>query len=335
MAETLERKHGLRRARCWKRPGKNSIRKLRERSALGHRRRAHHVHVAERPVGLQVGRQVRGDHPQAALAVPHHQEPAAAAAAGKVHAHARLRPLPRPAAQSAGPGGHAHHAGRRKFRRPTPERARCPRSVPWPSPTAEEFFGELELDATGQTDRRRGAQGDPRPAAVPQERGPGLPHARPHRPDALRRRDAADPAGRADRLRAGGRALHPRRALDRPAPPRQRPPAGNARPAPRPGQHGDRRRARRRHDAGGRPHRRFRARARRPRRAGRGRRARSTEIIAEPESVTGQYLSGKRRIEIPSRGAGPPATRSSSSAAPRTTTSRTSTWRSRWACSSA
>ena len=59
------------------------------------------------------------------------------------------------------------------------------------------------------------------------------------------------------------------------------------------------------------------------------------EVIAEPKSVTGQYLSGRRRIEIPAQPPARSATPSSSSAAPRTTTSRTSTWRFRWACSSA
>ena len=45
----------------------------------------------------------------------------------------------------------------------------------------------------------------------------------------LRRRGAAHPAGDADRLVAGRRALHPRRAVDRPAPARQRAPARDAR----------------------------------------------------------------------------------------------------------
>ena len=40
--------------------------------------------------------------------------------------------------------------------------------------------------------------------------------------DAVGRRGAADPAGDPDRLLAGRRALHPRRAVDRPAPARQR-----------------------------------------------------------------------------------------------------------------
>ena len=59
------------------------------------------------------------------------------------------------------------------------------------------------------------------------------------------------------------------------------------------------------------------------------------QIIAEPKSVTGQYLSGRRQIEIPDQAPADRRQASSSSAAPRTTTSRTSTSRFRWACSSA
>ena len=64
-----------------------------------------------------------------------------------------------------------------------------------------------------------------RPAVVPDQRRRRLPVARPHRGDAVGRRVAAHPAGHADRQLAGRRALHPRRAVDRPAPARQRAPA--------------------------------------------------------------------------------------------------------------
>ncbi len=243
------------------------------RPALGHRRPARHLHLAERPVGLQVGRKVRGHHPQAALAISHHQEPHATTPVGKVHVRARLRPLPRRAVESAGQGGHG--------RQPRGEVRRSPPAQPARGLRLGRFRGRGVFRRVGvgrhrPEDRRRRAQGDSRPAGIPQERGPRISHLGPHRADAFRRRDAAHPAGRPGRLRAGGRALHPRRAFDRPAPPRQRPPAGNARPAPRSGQHRDRRRARRGHDAGGRPHRRFRPRTGRPRRARRGRRAART-----------------------------------------------------------
>ena len=87
---------------------------------------------------------------------------------------------------------------------------------------------------------------------------------------ALGRRGAADPAGDPDRLLAGGRPLHPRRALDRPPPARQREADRHAAAAARPGQHGDRGRARRGNDPRRRPRRRPRPRGRRARgRAGR------------------------------------------------------------------
>ena len=64
--------------------------------------------------------------------------------------------------------------------------------------------------------------------------------------------------------------------------------------APRHGQHGHRRRARRGHDAGRRLPRRLRPRARRPRRRGRRRRDRSTTLAEAKQSLTGQYLVGRK-----------------------------------------
>ena len=79
---------------------------------------------------------------------------------------------------------------------------------------------------------------------------PRLPHAGAGLRHAVGRRKPAHPAGLADRLGADRRALRARRALDRPAPARQRPPARHAEAPARPRQHGDRGRARRgRHPA--------------------------------------------------------------------------------------
>ena len=86
--------------------------------------------------------------------------------------------------------------------------------------------------------------------------------------------------------------------------------------AARPGQHGRRRRARRRHDAGRRPPRRLRPRPRRPRRRGRRpghARRRSSQT---PRSLTGQYLSGKQQIEVPEQRRGRSATSGCRSSAP-------------------
>ena len=83
---------------------------------------------------------------------------------------------------------------------------------------------------------------------------------------AVRRREPAHPPGEPDRLRPHRRALRPRRALDRPAPARQRAPARDAAAPARPRQHGDRRRARRGRDPVRRLRRRRRPRRRHPRR---------------------------------------------------------------------
>ncbi len=70
----------------------------------------------------------------------------------------------------------------------------------------------------------------------------------PRRTDALGRRGAAHPAGRAARVEPAGRVLRARRADDRPAPARQPHPARHARGAARQGQHAAGGRARRGHD---------------------------------------------------------------------------------------
>ena len=95
---------------------------------------------------------------------------------------------------------------------------------------------------------RRDPQGDQRAARLPEQRRPRLSHARPHPRHALRRREPAHPPGLADRLGPDRRALRARRAVDRPAPARQRPAARDAEAPARPRQHRARRRARRGRD---------------------------------------------------------------------------------------
>ncbi len=135
------------------------------------------------------------------------------------------------------------------------------------------FVDELELTPHRGADRASHPQGDPRAADVPRRRRRRLPQPRPRRADALGRRGAAPPARDADRVAARRRALHPRRALDRPSPARQRPPDRDARAAARPRQHRARRRARRADDARGGLARRHGSRGGRAR--GRGRRGRA------------------------------------------------------------
>ncbi len=64
-----------------------------------------------------------------------------------------------------------------------------------------------------------------------------LPEHQSHGSYAGGRRSPAHPAGHADRLVPHGRALHPGRAIHRPAPTRQRPPHQYPHPPARPGQH--------------------------------------------------------------------------------------------------
>ena len=135
-------------------------------------------------------------------------------------------------------------------------------------------------DRGGAADRRAHRQGDPRAADVPRRRRRRLPHARPRGVDALGRRGTAAAAGDADRLAARRRALHPRRAVDRPPPARQRQADRHARAAARPRQHRARRGARRADDARGRLARRHGARRGRARRLRRRRRAAAKKVGA-------------------------------------------------------
>ena len=163
--------------------------------------------------------------------------------------------------------------------------------------------GEVPRRARAQRarpdDRRAGHQGDQRPARVPARRRPRLPDAVALGGHAGRRRGAAHPPGQPDRLGAGRHAVRARRAVDRPAPARQPPADRHAHPAARPRQHGARRRARRGHDPRERLDRRHRPGRRRARRRRRLQRAGARGSSRSKESITGQYLSGKRSIPVP------------------------------------
>ena len=210
-------------------PGKNSTRELQHALLWG--TGDEHITFTWRsgPAGDKWGGKFEGIIPKLLSQYRNTQEPAAAAAARKVHERRRAAAdCQRPAAQPAGPRGDGHDAASPDFA--DSRRALAARGLrPGRSATPTEFFSELELDATGQTIAAE---------VLKEIRGRlgfllnvGLEYLTlgPHRADALRRRDAADPPGRPDRLRAGRRALHPRRAVDRPAPARQRPAAGHAR----------------------------------------------------------------------------------------------------------
>ena len=160
-------------------------------------------------------------------------------------------------------------------------RAGDPRVLPPQRPALARVAGRAGAVRPGPRDRAADPARDRRAPAVPGQRRRRLPVDGPRVGDAVGRRGAADPARDADRLVAGRRALHPRRAVDRPAPARQRAADRDAQAAARPRQHRARRRARRGDDARGGPRgrhgpgRRRARRVRRGRRDGRGRDARS------------------------------------------------------------
>ncbi len=121
---------------------------------------------------------------------------------------------------------------------------------------AQRFFLSLELSPEETRHRRQDPGRDPAAAEVPERRRPGLSHARSAVLDAFGRRSAAHPTRHVPGLAPGGRMLRARRAVDRPAQPRHRPPDPHSRRAARAGQHDRGGGARSRRDARGRPHRR-------------------------------------------------------------------------------
>ena len=161
---------------------------------------------------------------------------------------------------------------------------------------ALEWLQGLDLSAHGPGDRAPDPARDRRAHALPGQRRRRLPLDGPGGGDAVGRRGAADPARHADRLVAGRRALHPRRALDRPAPARQRAAHRHAGAAARPRQHRARRRARRGHHARGRPpgrHGAGRRRARRPRGRGGHRRGGDGGRRVADRAVPGRHAADR------------------------------------------
>ena len=236
---------------------------------------------------------VRGDRPEPAAALPRDRLVAAARADRGVHVVPAVPGLQGRAAEARGARGHGRRATIHEFTQLSVTRAL-------------EFLDELELTRDRAADRRADRQGDPRAADVPRQRRRRLPAPRPRVGDAVGRRGAAAAARDADRLAARRRALHPRRAVDRAPPARQRPADRDARAAARPRQHRARRRARRADDAQRRLARRHgagRGRARRPRR----RRGHGGEGRAQRRARSRASSSpGKRAIAVPERrGRGP------------------------------
>ena len=228
---------------------------------LRQRRRDDPVHVPVRARPADGARaRVRGDHPEPRASLPRDRlgdGPRGAREVPELEAVPRMR-RHAPAARGA------LRQGRQRR-----ERARDLRGVGLALKDAAEYFGALVARRPEARDRREDHQGDRQPPRVPEQRRPRLPVARPLGRDAVGRRVAADPARLADRLGPDRRDVRAGRAVDRPAPARQRPAARHAQAPARPRQQRDRRRARPRRDLRRRLHRRHGAGRRRARRAGR------------------------------------------------------------------
>ena len=146
----------------------------------------------------------------------------------RIEEYMSFRPCPavrRSAAQARGARGHDR-------------REKHPRVLEDVRHAGDRVSRLARADADRGADRRADHQGDPRAADVPRQRRRRVPAARPRGGDALGRRGAAAPARNPDRIAARRRALHPRRAVDRAPPARQREADRDARAAARPRQHG-------------------------------------------------------------------------------------------------
>ena len=172
-------------------------------------------------------------------------------------------------------------------------------------PPVGEGGARVGLAARAERDRAGDRPADPaRGRGAPPLPGVGrhrLPLARARRVHALRRRGAADPPRDADRLEPRRRHVHPRRAVDRPPPARQREADRHARAPARHRQHRDGRRARRGHDERGRPPGRPRARRGRARR--RGRRRGHARAGQEGLALADGAVPGRQALDRRARGA--------------------------------
>ena len=205
-----------------------------------HQGRAH-LRPVPQPDGPQalVHAQLRGDRPQPRAALPRDRLLPAARADRGVHVVPAVSGVRRRAAEARGAGGHCRRPQHPRVHEDVGDAlARVPRRA--------------GADRGRAADRRADREGDPRAADVPRRRRRRVPEPRPRVRHALGRRSAAASTGHPDRLAARGRPLHPRRAVDRPPPARQRQADRHARAAPRPRQHRGRGRARRADDALGR-----------------------------------------------------------------------------------
>ena len=168
---------------------------------------------------------------------------------------------------------------------------------------AAEFFRGSAAQRLRADRRPDDARTGRTPAGLSRTGRPGLPDARPHAADAQRRRGPARRADLGPGLQPGQHALRARRAVDRTAPPRHRPTDRRDPRAPRPAQHGRRRRARRVDHPRGRPGHRDRPRRRRTRRKSRlpGHARGNGTRRRKPDRRLPRRAAGHRRERTPPR----------------------------------
>ena len=202
-------------------------REVAARLALRHRRPGDRPPLEEQEQDLVARREMGRRRQRAAGQVPRRLRRPDPRAARAVHAEHDLPRLPGRPAQPPRAG----RQGRRQDAWSSWAHCRSARSpgssTPWRTMPAARTADEspTPLDPVSRTIAEELLKEIRGAADVPDRRRPALPDARPRGADALRRRGAADPPGQPGRRGAGGRAVHPRRAVDRPASARQRPAA--------------------------------------------------------------------------------------------------------------
>ena len=195
----------------WTRPGRTCPRRCARRFLYGTERRPH-LRLLPEPLRAQ------------ALVHDH-----ASRASSPTSSAATARPTPTTPREDRGVHVGAAVPGVRRRAAAARSRWRCrsagsasTRSRGCRRARAIEWFEELELTDTERQIARLILREIDERLRFLDNVGRRLPVAGPRGGHALGRRGAADPAGHPDRLEPRGRALHPRRAVDRPAPARQR-----------------------------------------------------------------------------------------------------------------
>ena len=180
---------------------------------LGQARRSPSTTSSERGRAQREGARLRGRHAEPRAALP--RDRLARGARGARQAASTCRPARIAAARGCGARRATSCVAERDHLRDL-DAGRCAQTL--------HFFAAAAAAGRQGADRRAHRARDRQPPAVPDRRRPRLPVARALGRDALRRRGAAHPPREPDRLGPHRRDVRARRALDRPAPARQRAP---------------------------------------------------------------------------------------------------------------